>query len=42
MECLVKIMYKTTNNALGRVRYSLYYGVSADTGSFGMTRTAIK
>ena len=42
MECLVKIMYKTTNNALRRVRYSLYYGVSADTGSFGMTRAAIK
>ena len=35
-------MYKTTNNALFRVRYSLYYGVSADTGSFGMTRAAIK
>lgn len=35
-------MYKTTNNALERVRYSLYYGVSADTGSFGMTRAAIK
>lgn len=42
MGCLVKIMYKTTNNALFRVRYSLYYGVSADTGSFGMTKAAIK
>ena len=42
MECLVKIMYKTINNALERVRYSLYYGVSADAGSFGMTRAAIK
>ena len=42
MGCLVKIMYKTTNNALERVRYSLYYSVSADTGSFGMTRAAIK
>ena len=42
MGCLVKLMYKTANNALERVRYSLYYGVSADTGSFGMTRAAIK